>query len=311
VFVSRDEAGFGRCATVQHAGASIAVTIVDAKVAVEDVIGLVDKAHNALARYGEVFNEARDLEARQCMLEEPLYFTDEERKALHVDEELLESCKRALKPAQSVASSITCDVITESMRGIGRKIAISHAILPNVVGLLNGAPGPIRAVDHDLQASGIHSIVTFAGGDLGIVSHSPMDMANVTSSFSRHVDARMVFCVSLGCDEPNVHISQQDGKLLVCVRGVPVSHVAYVAELACARQYRPDLIDKDFAAAYELRDIIQDACSLDTLQSIREIRSRREAASKIISRAVTANLSTIKARLWHPSGRLAQRLVNS
>ena len=287
------------------------MTIVDARLAVEDVIELVNKSHGALARYGEVFIEARDLETRQWMLEEPIYFTDEERKALQVDEEQLESCKRALKPAQSVASNVTRDVLTEIMREIGLRDAISHATVPNLVGLLTGAPRPIRAVHHDLQSSGIHSIATCAGGDIAIVSHSPMDMTNAISSLTRHIAARVVFFVSLGCDQPNVHINQQAGQLLVFVRGVPVSHVAHVAELACARQYRLDLIGKDFAAAYELRDIIQNTSSLDIQQSIRELQSRREAASKVISQAVTSNLATIKARLWHPCGRLAQRMVDT
>lgn len=84
----------------------------------------------------------------------------------------------------------------------------------------------------------------------------------------------------------------------------PMSHIATIAPaLYACLENRTKVTDMVSLGAYAAN-----ACTLAHVEKEREQYNRSKTT---ISRCVSANLSNIKAKLWHPSGNLARAMVQN
>jgi hypothetical protein len=190
-----------------------------------------------------------------------------------------------------------------------------------LLALLAGAPGPIEAV---APTGAALSVATIMGGDVAIVCvQDDGDGHTEADDAVDHLDGvRVVFVVSQTVTrQPDfevyaaVHGSfPREGtkKVVVDVRGVTTAHVAHVIEDAVriALVCRQGIVTRmEWAGMPELRKLLTTACTPAAHRSVLARRRVRAEALLTIDRVVEARLERIKARLWHPDGRLARAMV--
>lgn len=212
------------------------------------------------------------------------------------------------------------------------KMGMLHHDCPDLLRLFERAPPPVKAAEGIVQRQRSYrpQCITFAGGMVAVAiakgekakeaaqilpDHATFSSLCVDLGGIDMIRARIKIVVVQGIayDVPRFEQSHadrsvavdkgDDGITRVLARNVPVAHIAAVAPAMYAALSSDDNMADPV-------DICGYAANKTTLSHVDMVRGDIQKAKSTISRYVSDNLATIKAKLWHPSGRLAAMLVD-
>lgn len=331
VFATRDESVAGRCASVQTIGGCVALTIVDSRLTQFGIPRTISELSHALARYDTLFTQVM----RHTLYNGSRYggqLLDVVKDAGEMALEKLVNRTRSTVEAHWYPRHRNDSDEDDSDNDSDESDEEGNA--PNLTRLLCSGVGGLGAIEaiaaEDLPA-GAMAASTFANGDAAmVVIHKPcpgvsFDYATRVAERVSGLACRVLIAIELQHREQahtykwrdrlsSYTLFRDHAEPIVCISacGVSVAHATHVAEIVyrCALRGR-------HGDHHERRDIarisnvLERACTSAEELDIAGLREARAMAVATIKRTVSANLGSIKARLWRPDGRLATRMVDT
>lgn len=320
LFVARDEAAAGRAWGVQAGLDSVAITITDSRLNPGDLVQIVDRLDAPMRRYDDLATDMTDYAHASRMR------FGVGRTATHahlLDLGLQSTTARALSHARDLVIATARRVLDDVQSRVARRRAAAPAQPPDLAVLLSACRGPVVALGAETLPAGVLAAAKFAAGDGALVVSSiecgDAARAAWTTACERYPAARVVLLVAAEDSMPHdthaqISVGVRDGAnpaIVIDTRGITVAHVAHFCEVVygAALNARRALVEHmEWNLCEEIENALLPAGSTAAEHAIVELQVRRVHARATIARHVRGGLARTKARLWHPSGRLARRM---
>jgi hypothetical protein len=313
VYVTADEGLHGRLATITH-GKNLATFIV-----LSDDRVTAQRLGSILLTFSNIYNDRRMVAFNiHWDLRNPFQFD------FTLDAK-----------TSKFADTVACNDLRSALAYAVGMWSTGASTVPDMAKIFDGAPAPVRAFD-------VPGLVTFAGGSVVVADVTHCEkfhrlMGYGTSEEEDQVLLRDVVTEIGILSDPVTSASSSrvlvaqttqintaivgslirwmDGVLYVLVAGTPLAQVAARAHTMyeeIGKSFAQNPRDEHFYDYYETfqgMDFLTDAVDAEALAEEARATSRRRAAGDTITRVVAARMDALKARLWHPTGRLAAKLA--
>ena len=329
VFATRDEAVMGRTCTVQAGSSAIAITIADARLAARDLVEVVGRLGEPMQRFDDMVTEMADYAdaARVRDVAAAAMFPATTRTHL-LDIGLRSTTARALGHARDLVVERARRVVEDVVWRLQCTAHHSAALPPDMAVLTAACRGPVVVHPTADLPPGVLGAAEFAAGDAALIVSAcecgePARAAwAIVSTCQRFAAARVVVIAAAADAESHDAPAEVSIGMRVCqectpaivveTRGVSVTRVAHLCECvygAALDARRAIMEHAEWNLCDEIENMLVPAGSSASELAVAALRAQRVHAHAVIARYVRTGLADIKARLWHPSGRLARRMV--
>lgn len=280
VYASKDESLTGRCNMIQHSDGSIFVTIINSEVTGMDLHGVFYDNHK-----GDIFAldaHVDEMKALQKISSPDFYMAIQ----LSIDNFVLLVARRIEDSIASIPQTYSDDEDEETFE---------PAEIPNFETVLAGSQDPLKKVNNDVMTIR-DDTVAFKLRMNAVVPTATKVTFEVRGNSPCHIfnSSKVIIIIA----PSSVHI-------LTC--GVPLAHVCYVLDLAIDLALKID--NHDCPAYQQLKKLLENVCSLDTVADIEEREDSKKRAILTMTRMLDRNLPYIKAKLWRPDGELVRKMI--